>query len=107
MRLAAVIAFLAASALTTPSIAADQRSFVVQNQNDDLSIQRVWTAAAGTKAVWDESDLSSPIPAGNTMTFTFGPGTVCFIDVKVQFSDGFEQGFPNVNVCHNDRVLAK
>ena len=48
MRLAAVIPFLAAAVLTTQSIAADSRSFVVQNQNDDLSIQRVWTAAAAT-----------------------------------------------------------
>ncbi len=54
MRLHALTALVATVLSVVPAWAADTRSFVVVNQNASVSIQRVWTAAAGTKAVWDE-----------------------------------------------------
>ncbi len=90
-----------------PASAREDRTFFLYNSNTSVSIQRVWTALAGDKNdAWTASTLNSPVDPGETTSFSLGEGPSCFYDVKVQFSDGYEQSFANVNVCRADKVTA-
>ena len=90
-----------------PLNAQSERRMTVSNMNHDVSIQRVWTAATGRNDPWDESDLDQPIPPDRSMIVGFGSGSTCFMDVKIEFSDGIVQTFSNVNICRSDRVMAR
>ncbi len=90
----------------TSAVAADDRFFVVKNTNQDVSIQQVWTARAGTRDPWTEADVDYPIAPGTESEFGMGTGNNCFYDVRVKFSDGVVQTFANVNTCRGDRVIA-
>lgn len=87
--------------------AAEDRIFYLYNSNGSVSIQRVWTALAGDKDdAWAAATLNSQVDPGETTSFSLGEGPSCFYDVKVQFSDGVEQTFANINVCRGDKVTA-
>ncbi len=87
--------------------AAAERQFDVVNSNGSVSIQRVWTAPAGApNTPWVPATMTSPVAANGDASFDLGSGASCFYDVKVQFSDGVEQTFANVNVCTGQRVRA-
>ena len=82
------------------------RGFEVVNTNDSVSIQRVWSAQAGLTVPWRAADMNGPVYPNQRSAFAMNDGPSCFYDVKVQFSDGYEQTFANVNVCRFDRVRA-
>ena len=103
--LAAMVATSLLGAATSAA-AADDRYFIVKNTNQDVSIQQVWTARAGTRDPWAEADVDYPIAPGTQSEFSMGSGDSCFYDVRVKFSDGVVQSFSNVNTCRGDRVVA-
>ena len=90
---------------TTPAFAAD-RSFYVDNINGSASVQRVWYAAAGTTEGWQEVFLNYPIKPKTKSNFTMGDGDTCLYDIKIKFSDGYEETYSNVNMCRGDGVSA-
>lgn len=97
----------AVALLALPAAAmAAGRSFYVNNTNAKVSVQRVWYAQAGTNENWEEVFLDYPIKPNNKSSFTMGSGDVCLYDIKLKFSDGYEQTFENVNVCRGDGVHA-
>ncbi len=105
----AAIAVAALSVLATalPASAGEDRGFKLENTNASVSIQRVWTALAGDKDdARTPATLNSQVDPGELTSFSLGEGPSCFYDVKVQFSDGYEQTFANVNVCNYDKVTA-
>ncbi|MDQ0466423.1 hypothetical protein QO010_004216 [Caulobacter ginsengisoli] len=104
---AAAVLALAFLAPALPASAREDRIFYLYNSNGSVSIQRVWTALAGDKNdAWTPATLNSPVDPGETTSFSLGEGASCFYDVKVQFSDSYEQTFANVNVCRADKVTA-
>ena len=101
----AAVSAVAMLALPTAAMA-DGRSFYVNNTNGSVSVQRVWYAQAGTNQTWQEVYLDYPIKPNTKSSFTMGNGDVCIYDIKIKFSDGYEQEFENVNVCRGDGVKA-
>ena len=83
------------------------RAFQVSNTNSNYSIQAVSFAQAGTSDEWHFANMNYAVSPNSNTTFTFpGAESVCFYDIKVKFSDGYEQQFANVNVCRGDIVRA-
>ncbi|HEX4694101.1 hypothetical protein [Sphingomonas sp.] len=101
----AAAAALTAVAIASPALAAG-RGFYVNNTNSSVSVQRVWYAAAGTTQTWEEIYLDYPVKPNTKSNFTMGDGDTCLYDIKLKFSDGYEQTFANVNVCRGDGVHA-
>jgi len=98
-------AALAAVSIATPAFASD-RSFYINNTNSSVSVQRVWYAAAGTKDTWQEIYLDEPVTPKTKSTLSMDDGDTCLYDIKLKFSDGYEQTYANVNVCRGDGVRA-
>jgi hypothetical protein len=79
------------------------RNFTVKNTNAKVSIQRVWYARAGEDGdPWHEVMLDYAVRPNATSNFTMGQGDICLYDIKVQFSDAYEQTRANINVCRGD-----
>ncbi len=98
--------FVAAGFAAAASVAnAGDLVLTVRNANGTVSIQRLWTAPAGTRQPWTETFLESPILGSRLFTFENSVST-CLFDVKIQFSDGVVETFDNVNVCRGDSVRA-
>ncbi|WP_448951007.1 hypothetical protein [Labrys neptuniae] len=94
---------LAGLMLSTSALA--DGTVTVVNRNSGRSIQEVFFANAGENDPWQSADLESPVAPQSSKILSMS-GSNCFFDIKVRFSDGYETTFPNVNVCHNDSVLA-
>lgn len=97
---------LAIAAVTAGSSGAYAGTFNIYNSHTSATVQRLWTAPAIKDTPWQEFYLDFPIQALTTNRFTISNGSFCLYDMKVRFSDGYEQTFANVNICRGDRVVA-
>jgi hypothetical protein len=86
--------------------AAQAGTFNIYNSHGSATIQRLWTAPAIKGTPWQEFYLDFPVEARTVNRFTLSNGSYCLYDMKVRFSDGYEQTFSNVNICRGDRVVA-
>ncbi len=109
-KVAAAFVALAALGAALPAAAADSRGFQIYNSNGSIKIEEVWSAPVNTpglpQTIWVEADMQGPIMPGTTATFDLPTGYTCYYDLKVRFSDGYEQTYASINVCRYDRVQA-
>lgn len=105
--LGVVAAALATAVVPGAALADSGRNFTINNTNDTVSVQRVWTARAGeSNDPWKEVSMKYAIKPNTDSNFTMGDGNVCLYDIKIQFSDEVVQQFDNVNVCRGQTVNA-
>lgn len=97
---------LAVVAALTAAGTASAGTFKIYNSHPTATIQRLWTAPAIKGTVWREFYLDFPVDARTTNNFTMPGGSYCLYDMKIRFSDGYEQTFANVNICRGDKVIA-
>jgi hypothetical protein len=101
-RLAKLAAVAFAMTASAPALAG---TFTVVNTNGRYYVERVWSAPSVTN--WNYSALRMVYSIAPRTTSAFDlPSSYCLHDIKIRFSDGYEQKFYKVDVCRGDRVIA-
>jgi hypothetical protein len=85
---------------------AGMQDFEFVNLNNQASIVQAWVAAAGTDEPWKTISIYTPIAPRATSPITLSGYQGCMFDLKVSFSDGYQQSFSNVNLCTVKHIVA-
>jgi len=92
--------------LTVGTARAGVQNFEFVNLNKSASIVQAWLAPAGTTEPWKAITLNAPLAPRSTGRININGYRACMFDVKVQFDDGNEQLFPNVDLCTVEHLVA-